>query len=401
VNTMTSRALVQVHLCAAAVLIAVIGCGDMTDEQAPSAPDLASAAAALSFIQVSGGDRFSCGVTTDNRVYCWGENDSGQLGDGTQTKESRPVPVAGTLRFRQISAGYHHTCGVTTTNQAYCWGQGVDGELGDGAAVDRSTPVLVGNGRLFRQVDAGQYHTCGVSYPDNKAYCWGYNGSFALGDGTSTSHPSPVAVKGGHLFHQVTAGGVFGHSCGVTTSDQAFCWGWNDKGQLGDGSKVPRSTPVAVAGTRQFDQIEAGDTHTCAVTTGDRAFCWGNNRDGQMGDGTVKISSVPRAVAGGLGFTRVSTGRLHSCGETTGNRAYCWGNNVDGQLGDGTTTSPRLTPVAVAGGRSFVQVSTGGAHSCGVTAGSAAFCWGPNDMGQIGDGTNTPRPAPVRVLGPS
>jgi alpha-tubulin suppressor-like RCC1 family protein len=263
------------------------------------------------------------------------------------------------------------------------------------------TPVLVGSGRRFRQVDAGQFHTCGVSYPDNKAFCWGYNGSLALGDGTSTSRSGPVAVKGGHLFRQVTAGGFFGHSCGVTTTDKAFCWGWNDKGQLGDGSTVPSSTPVAVVGTRRFHQIDAGGTHTCAVTTNDRAFCWGSGRNGQMGDGNTKISSAPRAVGGGLSFTRVSTGWFHSCGETTGNRAYCWGHNVDGELGDGTTTSPRLMPVAVAGGLRFAQVSTGGAHSCGVASSSAAYCWGLNDMGQIGDGSNTDRDAPVRVVGPS
>ena len=387
----------------AALLVMLPACReDATSPRAPETPTLAtSATAALAFFQVSGGGRHTCGVTTDNRAYCWGWNSSGQLGDGTTTDHLKPFPVAGTLRFRQISAGDQHTCGVTTTNRAYCWGQGVDGELGDGAAVDRLTPVLVGGGRRFRQVEAGQFHTCGVSYPDNKAYCWGYNGSLALGDGTSTNRPSPVAVKGGHLFRQVSAGGFFGHSCGVTTADRAFCWGWNDKGQLGDGSTAPRSTPVAVVGTRRFHQIDVGGGHTCAVTTSDRAFCWGNGRNGQMGDGNTKVSSAPRAVAGGLNFTRVSTGWFHSCGETTGNRAYCWGQNVEGELGDGTTTSPRLTPVAVTGGLSFAQVSTGGAHSCGVTPGSKAYCWGLNDQGQIGDGTTESRRSPVAVAGPT
>jgi alpha-tubulin suppressor-like RCC1 family protein len=365
----------------------------------PEAPSLSTAAAtALSFYQVSGGYTHSCGVTNDNRAYCWGFNDRGQLGDGTHTSRLTPVPIGGALRFRQIAAGNQHTCAVTTDFRAYCWGQGADGELGNGTVTDRSTPVPVVGGHHFRQVDAGQYHTCGVSYPGNRAFCWGYNGSFALGDGTSTGRSSPVAVSGGHQFRQVDAG--FFHSCGVTTTNRAFCWGYNQYGQIGDSTRAfYRPTPTEVAGAHPFRQISAGNDVTCGVTTFARAWCWGNGKQGELGNGQAYLSFWPRNVAGGLAFTRVTAGFSHVCGETTVKRAYCWGVNASGQLGDGTTVLQRFKPVAVAGGLGFYQVSAGGFHTCGKTGSSVAYCWGTNFNGELGNGSTTESRTPVAVAG--
>ncbi len=185
----------------------------------PTAPPEASIAAtqALAFNQLAGGWLHTCGITTDNRMYCWGSNDLGQLGDGSNDSHLTPFPVAGTLRFRQVSAGESYTCGVTTDYRAYCWGQNF-GALGDGTLTRRLSPVPVAGGHRFRQVDAGQNHTCGVSYPDNRAYCWP-----AVPSGSTNISLVPVAVSGGLLFKQVSAGGE--HSCGVTTADKAYCWG--------------------------------------------------------------------------------------------------------------------------------------------------------------------------------
>jgi alpha-tubulin suppressor-like RCC1 family protein len=382
-------------------LAATLGCSE--DAESPTGPGTGPALAttsahALAFYQVSGGSVHTCGVTTDNRVYCWGANDYGQLGDGTTAQRLTPVAVAGTLRFREVSAGGWYTCGVTTNNRAYCWGFGGGGALGVGTTTNRLTPVPVTGGRLFRRLDASEYHTCGVTYPDNKAYCWGYNGLGELGDGTNTTRLVPTAVTGGRQFRQVNGGQH--HTCGVTTSDEAFCWGWNRFGQLGDSSTASlRLTPSRVAGTRRFRQVDAGASFTCAVTTSDRAFCWGNGRQGQVGNGKAYLSFWPRAVAGGLSFERVTTGASHTCGETTDNRAYCWGYNVEnGAVGDGTKTM-RLTPVPVAGGRFFSQVSAGDNHTCGRTSTAVAYCWGSNGYGQLGEGTTTDRLTPVPVGG--
>jgi alpha-tubulin suppressor-like RCC1 family protein len=384
-------------MLAAGVLVSTLGCRE--DAESPTAPEpapvLATAASALAFYQVSTGGYHTCGVTTDNRAYCWGWAVFGQLGNGTTTQRLRPAAVAGTLRFHQVSAGTDHTCGVTPAYRAYCWGINTNGELGDGTTTNRLTPVPVAGGHLFRRVDAGVSHTCGVSYPDNRGYCWGYNNEGELGDGTFTKRLTPVAVTGGRQFRQVEAG--YDHTCGVTTSDEAFCWGWNNYGQLGDSSSASfRKTPSRVAGMHRFRQLDAGLDFTCAVTTSDRAFCWGYGRDGQIGDGKTYLRFWPKAVAGGLSFSRVTTGFIHTCGETTLNRAYCWGI---GAVGDGTQ-GPRLTPVAVAGGLYFSQLSAGSGQTCGKTPAGVAYCWGSNRRGELGDGTTTVRYRPTPVLGP-
>jgi alpha-tubulin suppressor-like RCC1 family protein len=400
----------------AGALLSGVSCGgdDIVDPTEPNtgqaALALASATTALPFSQLSAGGAHACGVTPDNRAYCSGLNRDGQLGNGTNTGpeicddvngpapcSSKPVLVRGGRSFRQVSAGGSHTCGVTTDYRAYCWGANYAAQLGDGTTTLRLTPVAVAGGLRFRQVEAGFLYTCGVSYPGNRAYCWGANGLGQLGDGTTTSRPKPVAVVGGHLFHQVAVGAW--HTCGVTTKNEAWCWGVNEFGQLGDSTNVgKRVRPSKVVGGRQFRQVDAGERHTCAVTTSSRAFCWGDGEQGQVGNGKRYLSYWPRAVSGGLSFSRVSAGRDHTCGEGTDNRAYCWGWN-DGAIGDGTIDLA-LTPMAVTGGLLFAQVSAGGGYTCGRTPAYVAYCWGSNVRGQLGDGTTVDRTNPTAVVGP-
>jgi alpha-tubulin suppressor-like RCC1 family protein len=387
------------------LLVALASCSEPTttepDKSQTAEPELATTASALSFYQVSAGQDHTCGVTTDNRAYCWGQ---GYLGDGSwYDAQPRPVAVAGGLRFTQVSAGgQNHMCGVTTDYRAYCWGFNRSGQLGDGTNTERLTPAPVAGGRRFYHVDAGGDHTCGLSYPDKVAFCWGSNEEGELGDATQIPTATPVAVVPARQLRQVSVG--FAHSCGLTPTGPVYCWGNNRYGQTGDGdgSTAKRHlSPVLVAGGKRYIQLDAGSWHTCAVTTDHRAYCWGSGRQGEIGDGKTYLRFAPRAVAGGLSFDRVSAGWAHTCGETTGNRAYCWGTNSSGQLGDGTRTQ-RLTPVAVAGGLFFSQVSAGSGVSCGRTDAGVGYCWGYNYLGAVGDGTTTAtRTRPVRIVGPS
>jgi alpha-tubulin suppressor-like RCC1 family protein len=390
-------------LAAGAMLLAALGCRDDTGsptEPVATTPQAdASAATTLAFWQVSAGHDHTCGLTTDYRAYCWGVNLGGELGDGTTTGRRQPVAVATALRFRQISAGNSRTCGVTTNYRVYCWGNNIFGTLGDGTDQTRPTPVPVTGGHQFRSVRLGSYHTCAQSYPDNRAYCWGDNSWGQLGTGeVSNPRMTPVAVVGSLRFRDIAAG--FHHTCGITTTNQAYCWGINERGQLGDGTRIRlRPYPAAIAGGRAYRQLDAGDQHTCALTTTDQAFCWGNGRSGQLGNGNAVVSFWPRKVSGGLLFHRVTAGGVHTCAETAANQAYCWGSNGAGALGDGTTTL-RLTPVPIMGGLIFKQVSAGGYHTCGKTAAAVGYCWGYNYWGQLGDGTLTNRLRPKRIADP-
>jgi alpha-tubulin suppressor-like RCC1 family protein len=290
-------------------------------------------------------------VTRDSRAYCWGLNIEGGLGNGSEEPRTSPEPVAGGLSFREVSAGLQYTCGVTTENVAYCWGSNGSGQLGDGTkTTGRLTPTAVAGGLRFRQVAAGAAHTCGAT-TDNRAYCWGGNLDGQLGTGRWGRHNgslTPAAVKGSYRFRQVIAGG--NHSCGVTASGRVYCWGNNPYGELGNGTIGGRHTrPVAVVGGLQFSQVSPGFERTCGTTPARQGYCWGRNTWGTLGDGTTTHRPRPTAVAGGLQFRMLSTTLgSHSCGVTTGDRAFCWGLNDNGQLGDGTFTQ-RLRPRAVVG----------------------------------------------------
>ena len=158
------------------------------------------------------------------------------------------------------------------------------------------------------------------------------------------------------------------------------------------------SAGPATASSQKFVQISTGDYHTCALTSRGAAYCWGDNFYGQLGDGTTSNASSPQAVIGGLKFASISVGYTSACGITSRGAAYCWGNNLYGELGDGTTTDSGVSgPQAVIGGLKFASIQPGAFHTCGLTSRGAAYCWGANFYGQLGDGTTTPSAVPVQV----
>lgn len=373
----------------------------------------------LTFQQMSGGQAHSCALASGNAAWCWGDNSTGALGTGSATGpegcfnfgadpipcSTRPTPVSGGRLFRWISAGDRYTCAVTTEFQAFCWGLNEFGKLGiDGVVGQSATPLAVAGGHRFRQIEAGASHTCGVSYPDNWLYCWGYNTYGQLGDGTFTERRKPVLVVGGLRFKQVGVG--VWHTCALTTTDRVYCWGLNTSGQLGDStSAARRARPAKVAGGHQFRWVDAGYEHTCAVTTTYRAWCWGSGRQGQLGNGKTYLSFWPRAVSGGLSIRRLSAGWLHTCAETTNSRAWCWGSNAVGQIGAGMAPGTyAMTPVAVTGDLLFAQLSAGASHTCAKTSLGAGYCWGHNFYAELGNGSSglgASTIAPNPVSGPS
>jgi len=256
-----------------------------------------------------------------------------------------------------LSAGSDHTCGVAGSGAAYCWGTNTYGGLGDGTyGNNRLTPVAVSGGLTFAAVSTSDSHSCGVT-TSGAAYCWGSNAGGALGNGTTTGSTTPVAVFGGLTFAAVSAGTRY--TCGVTPSGAAYCWGDNGYGVLGNGTTTSSTTPVAVSGGLTFAAVSAGFINACGVTTSGTAYCWGYNGSGELGNGTTTSSATPVAVSGGLTLAAVSVGgsspyqESHTCGVTPSGAAYCWGYNRYGQLGDGTGGTYRLTPVAVSGGLTF------------------------------------------------
>ena len=324
---------------------------------------------------------------------------SGTLSGTTTVAAVNGVATFSSLSLNTAGTGYTLTASAT----------GLTGATS--SAFNVVAPVSV----VFAPVSAGLNDTCGVT-TSGAAYCWGNNGQGQLGNGSTTDSYTPVAVSGGLSFATVSVSSNYYNTCGVTTSGAAYCWGDNVFGQLGNGSTtgpqqclgVPCSTtPVAVSGGLSFATVSAGYNHTCGLTTSGAAYCWGSNGSGDLGNGSTTNSSTPVAVSGGLSFATVSAGYFNTCGVTTSGAAYCWGDNDFGQLGNGSTTGPQqcnsapcsTTPVAVSGGLSFATVSAGHSHACALTTNGAAYCWGHNFAGDLGNGSTTDSSTPVAVSG--
>jgi alpha-tubulin suppressor-like RCC1 family protein len=319
------------------------------------------------------------------------------------------------LQTQQLVAALKDASGNTVSGAAVTWSSSntavatvSTSGLVTGIAVGTATLTATSNGKTgtatifvltftFTALSAGDSYTCGVTSA-GAAYCWGFGGDGELGDGTTTQRLTPVAVQGGLVFTAVTTAKV-GHSCGLTNAGAAYCWGSNaNGGQLGDGTTTQRLTPAAVQGSLVFTALTAGGQHTCGVASAGAPYCWGNNDNGEIGDGTSLTNRLtPVAVQGGLAFTALSAGFQHTCGVTSAGAAYCWGLNINGQLGNGTASQRVTTPNAVGG--VFTVVTAGYYHTCGLTTAGAAFCWGSNSNGQLGDGTTNQRPSPVLVQG--
>ena len=388
----------------------------------------------IALASIEAGAYTTCGLTPGGAGYCWGDNTYAELGSGTWAQSAVPQAVAGGLTFAAITVGGVQTCGLTSNGTPHCWGDDVYGELGAGTSVPEvcggqtdpcsPRPIAVAGGHAFSSISAGWGPTCALT-AGGAAYCWGDNSYGQLGIGTGSGPENcrlgpcsrtPVAVQGGPPFVLVSAGAF--HVCALTAAGAAYCWGDNIAGELGTGSAtglvtcagnpcIP--TPTPVAGGLTFTTLRVGFAHTCGRTTDGTWYCWGSNNYGQLGNGTTgpelcqgayPCSTLPVAVAVGTDFSSVTPGYRHSCGITSGGAASCWGANSSGQLGDGTFASDSAA-VTVAGGLSFASVSAYVEHTCGITTGGVAYCWGRNTWGELGDGQQGTDavPQPIRVAG--
>jgi alpha-tubulin suppressor-like RCC1 family protein len=204
--------------------------------------------AGTNYLKISTGALHTCGITTGNVLKCWGLNDSGQLGDGTTVNKILPVVIDSGTTYSKIAVSsfvFYHTCGITTANVLKCWGNNNYGQIGDGTSgVARALPVVISAGIGFSDISIGYVHTCAVAFATTQLYCWGYNFFSQLGDYTSTNRSTPVQADTGFFYSKVVASNNY--TCGLTTGTNLRCWGRNDYGQLGDGSVVDRYSPIGI-----------------------------------------------------------------------------------------------------------------------------------------------------------
>jgi alpha-tubulin suppressor-like RCC1 family protein len=367
---------------------------------------------ALGIGRISTGDSHSCGLDAVGTAYCWGDNGSGKLGNGITGGTSLvPVAVSTTVKFSSIVTGNIHSCALSLNGVAYCWGDNFAGRLGDGSTFSSNIPVLVANPaagpETYSSISASNGHTCVVGL-NSDAYCWGDNTNGQLGNsGAGLSSNIPLLVSnpsaGAVTYISISAG--YSHTCALASSSIAYCWGRNFEGQLGDSSNTASSIPVLVtAGVGiTYTSISAGNDFSCGIQSNGAAYCWGNNSNGNLGNNTITPSNFPVLVsnpsAGSVQYSSIATGGFHTCAIALSGDAYCWGYNVDGELGNGTNFNvviPNLVSPPSAGAVVYSGIDVGTTHSCAFTTSGTAYCWGSGGNGRLGYNSTSDSNIPIR-----
>ena len=332
------------------------------------------------------GEVHSCAQLASGALRCWGANIRGEIGDGTF--ERRLVPTALSVQLENVTnlaAGGYRTCAGTADGRLHCWGSNSSGELGDGTRIVRANPTMVsGLSGSASQVDMAARNTC-VRNSLGRAQCWGNNFQGTLADGHQAFRRVPTETAFADTAVSSVSAALDGdHSCALDSNGNVRCWGENTYGQLGDGTTVPRSSPVFVAAG--MSSVQAGATHSCALSIEGAVRCWGDNSRGQLGDGSNIQSNEPIQVVGlESGALALSVGSWHSCAVTSERSVVCWGSNSGSQLGNNSTADSNV-PVSAFAPIAMASVAAGRNHSCAISTGGAVLCWGDGQFGQIGNG---------------
>lgn len=333
-----------------------------------------------------------------------GFNTSGELGDGTIVAKSSVIPVLGGHSFVQIRGGNSGAIALKADGSAWSWGNNLDGQIGDGTIANKSVPTAVIGSHSFIKVAASNMsgNSAFTALKSNgQAWTWGNNVNGQLGDGTVVKKSSPIAVIGGQSFVDISVSQ--NGSLALKQTGEVFGWGVNNLGQLGDGTTISKSSPVATVGGHSFISIASGATHSVALKQDGSVWCWGSNTIGQLGNNLSDLTglenrSSPIAVIGGHSFIKISAGSAFSVALKENGQAWAWGANTLGQLGD-TTIISKSSPIQVIGGHSFISIAAGLDFVVALKSNGQAWAWGQNNLGQLGDNTIVAKSSPVQQAG--
>jgi len=366
---------------------------------------------------IAGGDSHTLALKSDGTIWAWGDNQWGQLGDGTTNLHLTPFHVNGLNNIIAL-IGRNHTVALKGDGTVWAWGRNKEGQLGDGTTTNRSTPIHVVGLDSVAAIGASVGHTVALK-SDGTVWAWGNNSEGQLGNGTITDRSTPIQVTGLNGIAAISAGGVVGevvtrgranffvnffHTVALKGDGTVWAWGSNFQGQLGsDTTNDHSTTPLKVRGLTNVIASAAGGLHTVALKSDGTVWAWGRNREGQLGDGTTTDRTSPVQVVGLSGVTAISAGVAHNIALKSDGTVWAWGSIND------TTDDPSnsTTPFQVSGLTDAVASAVGGltvlnavnGHTAVLKGDGTVWTWGRNKEGQLGDGTTTDRTRPVQVTG--
>ncbi len=347
--------------------------------------------------EVSAGGMFTCARRPWGQVACWGNDASSQLGDGGTASQPAPVMVQSLNDATMLVTGSAHACARRATGGVVCWGDNNEGQLGDGTTARRTVPTAVTGLANVVEIVAGWQFTC-ARLNTGSVSCWGSNTQGQLGDGSWVRRltATPTLLATSPAIVQLAAG--YWTACARRANGQVVCWGWGAEGELGDGTTtMARTTPgAAVLALTDAISLGSGSQHLCAVRASGPTVCWGDNADGDLGDGTGVPRNSPVTVVGLTDATQVALGNFSSCARRANGGVACWGRNSYGQLGNGgVTDSPYAVPVTSL--TDALQIASGFYHVCARRTAGGVSCWGWNTDGQLGVAAPAMSSTPVDV----
>lgn len=386
---------------------------DTNNPPPPEPPKPDNPSVITNVLSLASGSYHNCAVKNES-IYCWGDNSSGQLGNGVVNNGSSQ-PVRLTLpagKPASVYAGGSNTCALDDNGVAYCWGSNKYGQVGIGDASNFiSKPTRVATDLRFTKLSVGEGFVCGIS-TSGYAYCWGYGVYNQLGNGSNISRSTPVGVSGlgGGVKDIATAQAA---ACAIAQDGKAYCWGADRFGVTGGGKQgnaYMGSTPTAtqVSSNFRFTMLSGDSQDMCGISTDRRVLCWGDNSNGLLGIGfNSSYANTPQVVANVSGVSDITVGTKHIC-VNSNNQVMCWGNNQNKQLGtslNGTTKYPSRMSSSLLNGTP--QLGANVNATCGIASDrKAIYCWGSNSNGQKGNGvtvnfvtsdSSLDSPTPVKV----
>ncbi len=340
------------------------------------------------------------------RVLGWGQNSSGQLGDGSLMQSDTPVLANGLNFVTAVAAGRRHSLALLSNGTVMAWGNGASGQLGDGEYASSDVPVAVEGLTHVTAIAAGADQSLAL-LSNGTVMAWGGNESGQLGDGNTAESATPVAVKGLTGVTAIAAGGE--HSLALLSDGKVMAWGANEDGQLGNGGTNNSDAPVAVKDLTGATAIAAGGEHSLALLSDGSVMAWGSDQYGQLANSSVdppgeeeepaeRFSDVPVAVEGVSGVSAIAAGQRHSLALLAGGTVMAWGEDKYGELGDGSILASEETPVPVSGLSGVAEIAAGGEHSMALLGSGAVMTWGEDKYGELGNGSSgEPSDVPVAV----